>query len=969
LGWGTGETVRLECGTNGGTSWSPIATATNLACGARLFWWDTLSVPNGTGYSFRVVSESTPTLVSAPDGSYQIDNNRYAPALAWTGDPGFETNGVEPDLGLDVTNFVFEVTYSDGDNHAPASGFPRLRIMKGSAEIAGSPFAMTEVSVAETNHAAGKRYKSAALTLAAGSDYTYGFEAQDTHAAPAASADPVSAHSGPVVTKTARLRVASTYGGITLPLGTNVCVAGSLIACSVTNSPVTMGLTQYVCTGWAGTGSVTNGAATNAVFTLNEDGGVTWLWQTNYSLAVTTNGQGTADPAQVWVPSGSTTTVTATAAAHWHLDRWGGDIDGCIISSNRIVVVADRPRAMTALFAIDQHTFTMISPYAGMRTRTSPEFRMTIGFPGYNKDETLTNFPALVVLSTNIPGFNYAEVASTNGGNLLFRDATGLLELNYEIEKWNTNGSSYIWVQLPTLASSNDFIELSWLKNGPALRGGLTAKATWEDGFSGVWHLSESPTNAAPQMRDSTAMTNHASCRSMIDSDQTAGRIGGAVSLNGNSKYMDCGNALSLQNSAGTMEAWIMTSANDTTYRAIVCKQSAYGMFVRNRKLLVYDWGNNATRDTGAVVADGTWHHVAFSYRNNVTNGTSVYVDGSKKLDCLVKIDGQTTGEFIGYGNSPNQYHSGLIDEVRASAVYRSGNWLWATWMNAASNSQFNSYGEVQTPYAMTDGTVTFVATNFAYGTELTCAITNSPVSGQGTQYVGTGWILAGVSDTHGSSSGEGTNMTLLLTNNTILTWQWQTNFWLAASNSGPGWVAATNGWLPYGFHTNAVAVPSNYYHFVLWTGTVNSASNPLPLTMDQAHNLAALFAENVATQGTPEWWLAHYGWTSDFNAAATNDADHDGLLNWQEWVAGTDPTNPASALRVLSLTSATNGMRIGWQGGTSVWQYLERSTGLGSGLPWTVIFSNGPVAAASTNFLDTATTNTPSFYRIKAVR
>ena len=38
----------------------------------------------------------------------------------------------------------------------------------------------------------------------------------------------------------------------------------------------------------------------------------------------------------------------------------------------------------------------------------------------------------------------------------------------------------------------------------------------------------------------------------------------------------------------------------------------------------------------------------------------------------------------------------------------------------------------------------------------------------------------------------------------------------------------------------------------------------------------------------------------------AQDDADHDGLLNWQEDVAGADPTNPASCLGIAAISMKT---------------------------------------------------------------
>ncbi|MCK5806358.1 MAG: hypothetical protein KAI66_26235, partial [Lentisphaeria bacterium] len=53
--------------------------------------------------------------------------------------------------------------------------------------------------------------------------------------------------------------VESIHGTPEPPVGLNHLEIGSNIVCSVTDSPVTIGATQYVCTGWIGSGDVTSG--------------------------------------------------------------------------------------------------------------------------------------------------------------------------------------------------------------------------------------------------------------------------------------------------------------------------------------------------------------------------------------------------------------------------------------------------------------------------------------------------------------------------------------------------------------------------------------------------------------------------------------------------------------------------------------------------------------------------------------
>ena len=73
-------------------------------------------------------------------------------------------------------------------------------------------------------------------------------------------------------------------------------------------------------------------------------------------------------------------------------------------------------------------------------------FQAPISLANYSRSETLTNFPLLVVLGTNLNGFSYSQFASPQGWDLRFTSSDGVTELPYELEKWNTNGSSYAWV-------------------------------------------------------------------------------------------------------------------------------------------------------------------------------------------------------------------------------------------------------------------------------------------------------------------------------------------------------------------------------------------------------------------------------------------------------------------------------------------------------------------------------------------
>ena len=55
---------------------------------------------------------------------------------------------------------------------------------------------------------------------------------------------------------------------------------------------------------------------------------------------------------------------------------------------------------------------------------------------------------------------------------------------------------------------------------------------------------------------------------------------------------------------------------------------------------------------------------------------------------------------------------------------------------------------------------------------------------------------------------------------------------------------------------------------------------------------------------GIPDVWEAAYGFDTNNMADGALDADGDGMSNWQEYIAGTDPTNALNYLKIDSLTA-----------------------------------------------------------------
>ena len=121
------------------------------------------------------------------------------------------------------------------------------------------------------------------------------------------------------------LVVTSSWGRTVPSVGTHTYNSGADLSCSVTNSPVPDGsTTQYVCIGWAGSGSVTNGIGTHATFGLLTDSSLTWLWKTQYLAVASAGVHGSVTPIQAtWVDQGSSTpSYTAAPDSGWLVSRW-----------------------------------------------------------------------------------------------------------------------------------------------------------------------------------------------------------------------------------------------------------------------------------------------------------------------------------------------------------------------------------------------------------------------------------------------------------------------------------------------------------------------------------------------------------------------------------------------------------------------------------------------------------------------
>ncbi len=161
------------------------------------------------------------------------------------------------------------------------------------------------------------------------------------------------------------------------------------------------------------------------------------------------------------------------------------------------------------------------------------------------------------------------------------------------------------------------------------------------------------------------------------DFDAKGNEKGGyALSFDGENDYVDCGNAP--LGGSFSVECWVKPSQIATNWAGFVCKNedksSGEGVFWLGQhstdgfvRFGIYLNGTNENiLDTdAAVIANGSWFHVAATYDGNYQK---IYINGS-----LVKTSSNlnsvlpsgTSNYFMGRSTAATGYYSGKIDEIR----------------------------------------------------------------------------------------------------------------------------------------------------------------------------------------------------------------------------------------------------------------------------------------------------------------
>jgi uncharacterized repeat protein (TIGR01451 family)/uncharacterized repeat protein (TIGR02543 family) len=604
------------------------------------------------------------------------------------------------------------------------------------------------------------------------------------------------------------LTVTSPYGTPTPGLGSHTYTNGAPVTGFIPDSPALNGSTQYVATGWTGTGDVVAGSGTNTSFNLTQDSTITWQWLTQYWLDTETAGSGSVDVADGWFDSGTNVIITATPDAGYHFVAWTGDSS----STNPLLnLTIDAAKTVTANFAID--TFT-ITPTAGANGSIVPAAPVVVAYGGS------TSFVITAAANYHIADV-LVDLASVGAvSNYTFNNVTAdhTIDTTFAIDRFDLTVASAYGTPSPAVGTTTyDYNTLinAVVPDSPLVNGTTQYVATGWTGTGDV--VAGSGTNTSFTLTQDSTITWQWLTQYWLDTE-TAGS--GAVDVTDG--WFDSGANLTIAATPDVGYHFVNWTGDSSSTNAVLnltmdAAKSVTANFAIDTFTITPSAGANGSIAPAVPVVVAYGGSTSFV----VTAAANYHIAG-------VLTNGVSAESFTQADTVYTQLFSNVTSDQTIDATF--------------AIDRFNLL--ISSPYGTPVPAVG--TTTFDYDTLVNASVPDAPVVNGSTQYVATGW-----SGTGDVVAGAGTNTSFNLTQNSTLDWQWKTQYWLNTGVIGSGSVDVADGWYNSGTNVTITATPDVGQNFVNWIGDIGGA-NPsnavLSVTMDQARAVTANFAINTFT-------------------------------------------------------------------------------------------------------------------------
>lgn len=292
--------------------------------------------------------------------------------------------------------------------------------------------------------------------------------------------------------------------------------------------------------------------------------------------------------------------------------------------------------------------------------------------------EITTGVPTLVRLSeTRVSGFSYKTFSSQDGSDLLFVHNGTVVP--HEVDTWDVNGESLVWVKLPSTAQGTTLTMLYGRETAPT----DMSAAVWE-GYAGVWHLNENSNgthdttvhDSTANGYDGTAYTGNANAKGQT----VQGKLGSGWQISSSTGNQGGGIIMkSMTNAtlgtAFTVSGWYWHKANVAYYDHFIYRKNAIGDgngFAS--EINAASWSgkikvcgaSNSYKEFGLTNAvNGGWAHIAVAIEGTAARIVNNGVASDSQSGISAPTD---NGCAIAFGNDSDHNDCvwcGAADELR----------------------------------------------------------------------------------------------------------------------------------------------------------------------------------------------------------------------------------------------------------------------------------------------------------------
>jgi len=334
---------------------------------------------------------------------------------------------------------------------------------------------------------------------------------------------------------------------------------------------------------------------------------------------------------------------------------------------------------------------------------------LTMTATGYDGEGALENFPVLVRLSTAIDGFDASSVRDP--AEIRFADANGNL-IPHEIDTWDPDGESTIWVSVPSLSGTDTSFTMCWSPaHGTTPQTALTPSRVWtQAGYLGVWHFSPAET---ARVYANSAQPKHYATASAAATEGANGIVGGCVQFpNGATTLVNDSIAWASCTPHMTLEFWV---DNQNKGDARIFGSGTGYTEGASIYMSGYISGNGGhSHRQSSLVPDAGWRHVSMNFSGSAQ--ATALADGVTTFQFSRQggssVDGDSTHFFhnVNDGSIYADYHAlsltshgngespfkGYADEFRVRGENSTDEWMQANYDTQAPNTDFLSYGAVR---------------------------------------------------------------------------------------------------------------------------------------------------------------------------------------------------------------------------------------------------------------------------------